>query len=65
MFLLSVSLCSLSKTVKTLNTAKTHLSGRMKNFVKMAKVFKCLKRERNFVKKKAFYNLEEDFLLVG
>ena len=33
----------------------------MKNFIKIEKVFKCLKR-KNFCEKERFYNLEENFI---
>ena len=32
----------------------------MKNFIKMEKVFKCLKK-KNLCEEERFYNLEEDF----
>ena len=35
----------------------------MKNFIRIEKVFKCLKRKK-LCEEERFYNLEEDFLLL-
>ena len=56
------------KTAKTLNTAKTHLAVRMKNFVKMAKVFEkrkklCKKESFFIIYKKISYYLDNCYKL--